>query len=170
MRPIDLLAMYALKTAPAFEAALYAGLRMAEADGGGSGAGCSCKGGGMTAQDIRPFCRYLGVAYQITNDLNEWNHDTDRVSLGSSDVLWNRPSILKAFACEAGGERRRKKILAGGSRETVREIYETTGAFAKAERLAEKYRRRALAEAERTAEWASGGLADLMRFVVETVL
>jgi len=47
-QPIDALAIYALKTAPAFEAALYCGARLAgPVDGGG--------------EPLRQFARHLGV-------------------------------------------------------------------------------------------------------------
>ena len=54
-RARDMQAVYALKTSPAFEAALYAGVRMAQA----KDPSCAAIG----ARTLRPFCRVLGVAY-----------------------------------------------------------------------------------------------------------
>ncbi|MFN8710466.1 MAG: DUF116 domain-containing protein, partial [Planctomyces sp.] len=54
--PLDALQIYSLKTSPAFEAALYAGLRMA--------------GHPLAETDVVPqFCRHVGVAFQVLNDL-----------------------------------------------------------------------------------------------------
>ena len=52
LTPLDALQIYALKTSPAFEAALYAGLRMA---------------GPVAAYEemVPQFCRQLGVGFQI---------------------------------------------------------------------------------------------------------
>src|SRR5262249_22587137 len=62
LQPIDALKIYALKTAPAFEAALYAGVRLA---------GPAEKYEEMIAS----FSRHLGVAFQIVNDLKDWTTD-----------------------------------------------------------------------------------------------
>jgi len=62
LQPLEALKIYALKTAPAFEAALYAGLRLA---------GPTEKYDEM----IPNFSRHLGVAFQIVNDLKDWTTD-----------------------------------------------------------------------------------------------
>ena len=56
LTPLDALKIYALKTAPAFGAALYAGARLA---------------GDATlyAEPLAQFAKHLGVAFQILNDL-----------------------------------------------------------------------------------------------------
>src|SRR5205814_4503302 len=61
---LEALKIYALKTSPAFEAALFAGIRLA---------------GPTEAYDkmIVDFSRHLGVAFQILNDLKDWTGDTD---------------------------------------------------------------------------------------------
>ena len=60
-RPADLLTVYALKTAPAFEVALYAGLRAA--------------GIAVEAGTLRRFSTFVGEGFQIRNDLDDWNED-----------------------------------------------------------------------------------------------
>src|SRR5438105_6536895 len=56
---LDALKIYALKTAPAFEAALYAGLRLAgPAD--------------VYEKMVTDYCRHVGVAFQVLNDLKDW--------------------------------------------------------------------------------------------------
>src|SRR5260370_7249905 len=62
LTPLDALKIYALKTAPAFEAALYAGVRLA---------GPADERENM----VGDFSRNLGVAFQILNDLNTWTAD-----------------------------------------------------------------------------------------------
>ncbi|MDA0284478.1 MAG: DUF116 domain-containing protein, partial [Planctomycetota bacterium] len=59
LTPLDALQIYALKTSPAFEAALYSGLRMA--------------GPMDNYEELVPsFCRHLGVGFQVLNDLKAW--------------------------------------------------------------------------------------------------
>src|SRR5262249_41118366 len=59
---LDALKIYALKTSPAFEAALYAGLRLA---------------GPADAYEkmVTEFSKNLGIAFQILNDLKDWDGD-----------------------------------------------------------------------------------------------
>src|SRR5262249_24629083 len=61
---LDALKVYALKTAPAFEAALYAGLRLA---------GSAEK----YEKFVVEFSRHLGIAFQILNDLKDFEGDGD---------------------------------------------------------------------------------------------
>src|SRR6202007_1817486 len=78
---LDALKIYALKTAPAFEAALYAGIRLA---------GPVDKHEKMVAD----FSRHLGVAFQVLNDLKDWQGDTDNKLVAGQDVLSARPTLL----------------------------------------------------------------------------
>lgn len=87
LTPLEVLKIYALKTAPAFEAALYAGLRMA--------------GPADRFQDaIARYARHLGVAFQIQNDLADWTQDPSNKRTLGADVLGARPTILWALARE----------------------------------------------------------------------
>src|SRR5205823_1932028 len=84
---LDALKIYALKTAPAFEAALYAGLRLA---------------GPTESYDkmVVDFSRHLGVAFQILNDLKDWDGDSDNKLVAGQDALAGRPTLLLALALE----------------------------------------------------------------------
>src|SRR5439155_19182417 len=85
---LDALKIYALKTAPAFEAALYAGLRLA---------GPAEK----YEKIVVEFSRHLGIAFQILNDLKDWDGDGDNKLVSGQDVLAARPTLLLALALEA---------------------------------------------------------------------
>ena len=65
LKPIDALKVYALKTAPAFEAAFYCGLRLAG----------PCD---EYVANVKAFSRNLGVAFQILNDLKDWEKDSEK--------------------------------------------------------------------------------------------
>ena len=85
LTPLEALRISALKTAPAFEAALDGGVRLA----------------GPTAayrEPIARFARHLGVAYQILNDLDDWQLPQPSGRPGGSDLLHGRPTVLWALA------------------------------------------------------------------------
>ena len=162
LAPLDALKIYALKTAPAFEAALYSGLRLAGPSGDG-------------AAWVSPFARHLGVAFQILNDLNDWRGDDHNKLLAGGDVLGGRPTVLWALALEALGEAQRaelKALVASGriDEETiarVRRLYQAAGVFDKATRLVDKYQERAEAVAD---EVQGEELRRLLYYLVDTVL
>src|SRR5262249_14456865 len=85
--PLDALKIYALKTAPAFEAALYAGLRLA---------GPTDRYDKMVVE----FSRHLGIAFQILNDFKDWEGDSDNKMVAGQDVLAARPTLPLALALE----------------------------------------------------------------------
>jgi len=161
LKPIDALKIYALKTAPAFEAALYAGARLAgPAD--------------RYSEAIRQFASNLGVAFQILNDLKDWQQDSDNKLLSGGDVMGGRPTVLWALALESLSEedrRRLESLLAQpadtSTIELVRRLYETAGVFENASRLVEKYRSRAEAVAD---EVPSDDLRRLLYYLIDTVL
>src|SRR5207302_2765529 len=95
---LDALKIYALKTAPAFEAALYAGLRLA---------------GPADAYEkmIAEFSKNLGVAFQILNDLKDWDGDADNKLTAGQDVLAARPTLLLALALEGSAPADRAELL-----------------------------------------------------------
>ena len=151
LKPIDALAIYALKTAPAFEAALFAGLRAAGAE--------------FDAAALKQYSVYVGEAYQILNDLDDWEeNEQNKVAVGR-DARAERPTLMRAFALEAGAAD--KLARADGDAGRVRRIYEEIGAFDRAERLVGKLRARAVALADEAQE---PGLADLLHFIVRIVL
>lgn len=157
LRPVDALQIGALKTAPAFEVALFAGLCAAGAE--------------FDDPLIRRFSTYLGEAYQVLNDLEDWRPDaSNKVALGR-DVLTGRPTILRAFATEAGrwdglaeaaeADDAQAAVMA------VRALYEACGAFERARALVDGLRGRCLSLA---AETRPEALGELLRFLTRTVL
>jgi len=88
------------------------------------------------------------------------------------DALAVRPTILRAFALEAGGGPRLAALEAQydekeARAEAVRRLYRELGAFGKAQRLLNRLRERAL---ELAAEARDPALAELMRFLVRSLL
>ena len=136
---LDALKIYALKTSPAFEAALYAGLRLA---------GPADKYEKMVVE----FSRHLGIAFQILNDLNDWRDDAENKIVSGQDIIAARPTLLLALALEGSAPAAREELLsligqsADGSEgepslvKRVRRLYEQARVFEKAEKLIEKYR------------------------------
>lgn len=163
---LDALKIYALKTAPAFDAALYAGLRLA--------------GPAETYEKtVAEFSRHLGVAFQILNDLKDWEGDSDNKLVAGQDVLAGRPTLLLALALEGltGGERAALLALlhhepqpgedAAARVAKVRSLFERAQVFAKAEKLVEKSRARAEAVADAVEPIE---LRELLYYLVDTVL
>ncbi|MEX0676609.1 MAG: polyprenyl synthetase family protein [Pirellulales bacterium] len=159
--PLEALRIYALKTAPAFDAALFAGARLA----GDSRA---------YAEPLAQFARHLGVAFQILNDLADWEQDGHNKLAAGGDVLGGRPTVLWALALEALDAQDRdelEKLVAkestGATLARVRELYHKAGVFEKAHRLVDKYQERAEAVAD---EIEPDELRRLMYYLVDTVL
>jgi geranylgeranyl pyrophosphate synthase len=171
---LDALKIYALKTAPAFEAALYAGVRLA---------------GPAEAYEkmIPEFSKALGVAFQILNDLKDWQGDDDNKLLAGQDVLAARPTLLLALALEGSTPADREELLTllnrpqvpGGAQpardsaearelvERVRRLFQRAQVFDKAEKLVEKFRTRAEAVAD---DVAPTELRELLYYLVDSVL
>jgi geranylgeranyl diphosphate synthase, type II len=163
LRPIDALAIYALKTSPAFEAALYCGARLA---------------GPVDdyAEPLRQFARHLGVAFQILNDLNDWHGDSYNKLSAGSDALGGRPTVLWALALEGLGRDEQEELLdlvnedaqpVEERLERTRQLYQQAGVFEKANALVDKYQERAAAFADTV---APAELRRLLHYLIETVL
>jgi geranylgeranyl pyrophosphate synthase len=172
LKPLDALKIYALKTAPAFEAALYSGARLAgPAD--------------QYVEPIKQFARNLGVAFQILNDLNDWEGDDHNKLAAGGDILGGRPTVLWALALEGLSAANRQELLdlvAGGGTPTpcvgapvptterlarVRGLYNEAGVFEKATRLIEKHRERAEKIAD---EIDPEELRALLYYLIDSVL
>lgn len=162
LKPLDAMKIYALKTAPAFEAALYAGLRLA----------------GPTdayEQAIVAFSRQLGVGFQILNDLKDWMGDDNNKLLAGQDALSLRPTLLLALALDSASAGQKEQLeamlAAGGPGErgvgSLRAIFDSCQVFDKAEKLVAKSRERAEAIAD---EIEPDALRQLLYFLVDTVL
>jgi geranylgeranyl pyrophosphate synthase len=134
LTPADALHIYALKTSPAFEAALLTGLRLA----------------GPTDCYIEPIMAYsraLGVAFQILNDLGDWRPDRHNKLVAAGDVVGGRPTVLWALALEGLSAQGRAELqrLAGEIPATdatirhIRRLYREANVFDKAEQLIGEY-------------------------------
>ncbi len=160
--PLDALKIYALKTSPAFEAALYSGLRMA--------------GSVEPYEELIPqFSRQVGVGFQILNDLKDWRGDDDNKLLAGQDALSLRPTVLLALALESASPEQRAEIESlmhsqepAAARITrLRAIFEACNVFEKADVLVDKSRTRAEALAD---DVAPDELRQLLYFFVDTIL
>ena len=164
LKPIDALRIYALKTAPAFEAAIMSGLRLA----------------GPTdqyAESVRGFARNLGVAFQILNDLKDWELDDDNKRSLGADLLGGRPTVLLALAIEGLKEADREELLglladdceksAEVRVSRARHLFFEAGVFDKAYRLVDKHQQKA----EEIADLIEPDeLRRLFYYLVDTVL
>ena len=162
LTPIDALQIYALKTSPAFEAALYSGLRMAGPLGD-------------YEEMVPKFSRHLGVGFQVLNDLKDWRGDRNNKLLSGQDAQALRPTVMLALAIEAASDAQRKElqeILDLSPTDEfraprLRRLYEQLGVFDKAEALVDKSRARAEALAD---DVENDQLRQLLYFLVDTVL
>jgi len=158
----DALKIYALKTAPAFEAAFYSGLRIAGP-------------AEQYADAVEKLARHLGTAFQILNDLQDWQGDDfNKLTLGG-DVFGGRPTVLWALALEglADDDRQELERLVSEGNAThevfsqIRALFQQAGAFKKALLLVEEHRAAAQHVADNLSPEA---LRRLARHMIETVL
>jgi geranylgeranyl pyrophosphate synthase len=161
--PLDALKIYALKTAPAFQAALYCGVRLA---------------GPLDelSTPLRHFARNLGVAFQILNDLKDWRHDHDNKLATGGDILGGRPTVLWALALENLPPKQQAELMEliddpqQGEQQRlkrVRELYCQAGVFESAHQLVDKHQQRAEAVAD---EIQPSELRRLLYYLIDTVL
>jgi geranylgeranyl pyrophosphate synthase len=164
LKPLDALKIYALKTSPAFEAALLSGIRLA-----------------VDAQPyreaVRTFSRNMGVAFQILNDLGDWTgEEANKLSAGG-DVFGGRPTLLWALALQALSDDDTQELLRLAEPDCglsdaerllrVRRLYEKAGVFDTAFQLVDKHQARAEQVAD---EIDVDALRRLFYFLVDTVL
>ncbi|HUG69123.1 MAG TPA: polyprenyl synthetase family protein [Pirellulaceae bacterium] len=163
LKPLDALKIYALKTSPAFEAALYSGARLA---------------GPVDdyVESIKQFSRNMGVAFQILNDLKDWRGDSDNKMSAGGDTLGGRPTVLWALAIEGLPAAEQVELLDLVSDANVgdeyrisrvRQLYVQADVFEKAHRLVDKHQQRAeaIADALEPEE-----LRRLFYYLIDTVL
>jgi len=166
LEPIDALKIYSLKTAPAFQAALLAGLRLAGPVD-------------ELTESADRFSRHLGIAYQILNDLDDWNDPRDGVMAGkktcADDLLSGRPTILWALALQSLDSSDADRLLATvESDEPPKKriadalaLYQKADVFTKAEQLVARHAARAIEAADAI---GNQPLAHLMHFLVDAIL
>lgn len=164
LTPLDAMQIYALKTSPAFEAALYAGLRMA--------------GHPLAQSDtVTLLCRHLGVGFQILNDLKDWRGDADNKLLAGQDALARRPTILLALALKSATPEQRNELedifateessSSEERLEQLRTLFQTCDVFQQAETLVERCCERAVALIDTVEDQP---VRDLLHFFLESVL
>ncbi len=85
LAPAESLEMYALKTSPAFEAAVALGIRLA---------------GVAPAEvvDVARYARHVGTGFQVLNDLKDWAGDLENNRQAAGDLLGGRPTLMWALA------------------------------------------------------------------------
>jgi len=165
LTPLDALKIYALKTSPAFEAALFAGVRL-----GGDADSIA-----RLDKTITEFSKNLGIAFQIVNDLNDFQPDADNKLVAGQDVLAARPTLLLALALESLPEARKAELLGLIRRtnpgaevvERVRRLYDQAQVFDRARKLLEKFKAKAEALADETDPQP---LRELLYYLVDSVL
>ncbi|WP_145177681.1 polyprenyl synthetase family protein [Rubripirellula lacrimiformis] len=164
LTPLDALKVYALKTSPAFEAALISGIRLATDVQ-------------PYREAIRTFSRNMGVAFQILNDLGDWvGDDSNKMSAGG-DVFGGRPTLLWALALAALDESGQAELLSLAQPDCplsdderfsgVRRLYDKANVFETAFALVDKHQARAEQVAD---ELDVDELRRLFYFLVDTVL
>ena len=162
LKPIDAMKIYALKTAPAFEAALYCGARLAGP-------------AEHYREPLRRFARYLGVAFQILNDLDDWTDDRQNKMVAGRDLLDGRPTLLWALALENLPAEQLDDLLATGrgrENDSLRlqraaRLYREAGIFDQARRLIDKNRTRAEQVADQV---QPAPLRRLLHYLIDVVL
>lgn len=85
--PDEALAIYGLKTSPAFEAAVAMGIRLA----------------GPAPADAVAVDRYalhVGTGFQVLNDLKDWQGDLENARRAAGDLLGGRPTVMWALALD----------------------------------------------------------------------
>jgi geranylgeranyl pyrophosphate synthase len=82
------LAIYGLKTSPAFEAAIAMGIRLAGVSPAAAAA-------------IDRYALHVGTGFQVLNDLKDWEGDLENDRQAAGDLLGGRPTLLWALAIES---------------------------------------------------------------------
>jgi len=148
LTPEQALAIYGLKTSPAFEAAITMGVRLA---------GCSAVDSGKSDHDaMHRYALHVGTAFQILNDLKDWAGDAENERRAAGDLLGGRPTVLLALAIERLPSRESSDLLAIASLgrqsaadaeaiRTASRLYEQADVFSRARRLVSSERRKAVA-------------------------
>ena len=164
LKPIDALKVYALKTSPAFEAAMLSGIRLAQPIG-------------EYREPVKQFARNLGVAFQILNDLLDWQGDDFNKMAAGGDVLGGRPTVLHALALEALPETKQTELLdlcredhpatPAARIQRVKHLYEEANVFTLALKLVDKHQARAEAIAD---EIQPEDLRRLLYFLIDSIL
>lgn len=161
--PEDALQIYALKTSPAFEAALMCGARLRGATGNYEKA-------------FRQFARHIGIAFQILNDLKDWEGDEGNKNSIGGDILGGRPTVLWALALEKLPQEERELLLGltsdnskslAARTEQARMLYRQADVFSAVRKLVNDQR---AAAAEVAREFSEGAMRQLLEYIIESVI
>jgi geranylgeranyl pyrophosphate synthase len=116
------------------------------------------------------------VAFQILNDLKDWESDDDNKRTTGSDLLGGRPTLLWALALEGLKPELREELINLADQTDMpvrkrllraRQLYLEAGVFETAHRLIDKHQQRA----EQVADGIEPDeLRRLMYYLVDTVL
>lgn len=162
LAPLDALKIYALKTAPAFEAAIFAGIRLA---------------GPVEPhrEAAQRYARHLGVAYQMINDLDDWHCLQPGGHRRGADLLGGRPTVLWALAMEGLDEADRQALeaLVASEEPTERclaraaELYAKADVYRQADALIARHHQRA---GEAANELQCEPLRRFLHFLADAIL
>ena len=145
------LAIYGLKTSPAFEAAVAMGIRLAGVEP-------------QEAVDVGRYALHVGTGFQVLNDLKDWQGDLENDRQAAGDLLGGRPTVMWAIAREhlasedrqlleqIGREATAAGATASGHSEAIqiaRRLYEKAGLFARAADIVAQQREAATAAINR---------------------
>jgi geranylgeranyl diphosphate synthase, type II len=124
LSPAEAIAIYGLKTSPAFEAAVAMGIRLA----------------GLQPADAAAIDRYalhVGTGFQVLNDLKDWSGDLENDRRAAGDLLGGRPTLMWALALErlSRADAERLLELAAASRRPDADDASAASAIATARRL-----------------------------------
>ncbi|HYG78120.1 MAG TPA: polyprenyl synthetase family protein [Planctomycetota bacterium] len=159
---IECLRIYALKTAPAFDVSLYAGIVLGEGDL-------------KWERELSEFAKHLGVAYQIQNDLKDIEGDTQNKVTTCGDIMKGRPTVLFAMALEAATDDERADLIKAAVEaekttvklDRLRDIYARHEIPLQAALLADHQRQRAMKAVEAISH---DGMHALFTFLAATLL
>lgn len=101
MTPDESLAIYGLKTSPAFEAAVAMGIRLAGVQP-------------VDAVAVAEYALHVGTGFQVLNDLKDWHGDLENDRRVAGDLLGGRPTVMWAIAFERLSPAERQKLAAIG--------------------------------------------------------
>jgi geranylgeranyl pyrophosphate synthase len=132
---LEILEIFRMKTAPAFEVALRLGACLGKADA-------------ETHDVLQKYSEALGLAYQIADDIEDHTDEGD-----SHDLDAIRPSLIMAIAHKRAPEGPKQDLIAdlwcgrlayAGVRDEVRQLMEEREVLDKAEELLEAYKEEAV--------------------------
>ncbi len=121
------------------------------------------------------FARHLGVAYQMINDLDDWQVDQPEKRAAGTDILGGRPTMLWALALEqldSNGRRDLRSLLKASIPRAERSaradaLYAGADVYRQVEALVSKHHQRAC---EAAAQIKGEPLRRLLHFIADAIL